>query len=98
MSDNQNTEELKNGIGLAGFILALVGLTPIPVVGWIIRLLGLIFSIIGVSKGNKGAPYKGLSVAGVIISLLGVILGILFVTVFSALTLGLMGGLWRCLY
>ena len=97
MSDNQNSDELKNGIGLTGFILALVGLTPIPVVGWVVRLLGLIFSIIGVSRGNKGAPYKGLSVAGVIISLAGFILGILFVTVFAALTLGAMDGLWHFL-
>lgn len=38
-----------NGMGIAGFILALIGIFVwnIPILGWIIWLLGFIFSIIG---------------------------------------------------
>ena len=70
-----------NGIGTAGFVLALIGifLGWIPVVGWIIWLLGLIFSFIGVFKQPKG-----LSIAGLVISLIGIIL---LIVVFGAIAL-----------
>ncbi len=60
-----------NGLGTAGFVLALIALFLgwIPVLGWIIWLLGLIFSVCGVFK----AP-RGLAIAGLVISLLGMIL------------------------
>lgn len=72
----------KNSMGVAGFVLALVGLftSVIPVFGWIIWLLGLIFSIIGVTRKPKG-----LAIAGLIISLIGVILLITFVGALAAL-------------
>lgn len=60
-----------NGLGTAGFVLALIALFLgwIPVIGWIVWLLGLIFSACGMFK----AP-RGLAIAGLVISLLGVIL------------------------
>lgn len=60
-----------NGLGTAGFVLALIALFLgwVPVVGWIVWLLGLIFSACGIFK----AP-RGLAIAGLVISLLGVIL------------------------
>lgn len=66
-------EKKGNGMGTAGFVLALIGfiLSLIPVVNfisWLPWLLGLIFSIIGIFK-----PKKGLAIAGLIISLLWVI-------------------------
>lgn len=75
---NQKEKET-NGIGTAGFVLALVGLFLgwIPFLGWAIWILGLIFSIIGVTKSPKG-----LSIAGLIISLVGIIL---LVLVFGAI-------------
>lgn len=73
---NQNQT---NGIGTAGFVLALVGLFLgwIPFLGWAIWLLGLIFSIIGLTRSPKG-----LSIAGLIISLVGIVL---LVLVFGAI-------------
>ena len=55
-----------NGMGTAGFVLSLVGvfLGWIPLIGWLIWLLGAIFSFIGLFR----AP-RGLAVAGTIISL-----------------------------
>ena len=49
------------------FILWFIGV--IPILGWIIWLLGLIFSFIGVFKRPKG-----LSIAGLVISLIGIVL------------------------
>lgn len=68
-----------NGIGTAGFVLALVALFLgwVPVLGWIIWVLGLIFSFVGVFK----AP-KGMAIAGLVISLIGIIL---LLAVFGAL-------------
>ncbi len=67
-------EKKSNGIGTAGFVLALIALFLgwIPVLGWIIWLLGLVLSFVGVFKSPKG-----LSIAGLIISLIGIILLIL---------------------
>lgn len=75
----KHMEKKTNGIGTAGFVLALIAifLGWIPFLGWIIWLLGLIFSFVGVFKEPKG-----LSIAGLVISLIGIIL--LFV-VFGAI-------------
>lgn len=56
-----------NGCGTAGFVLALIGLfvSWIPVLGWIIWLLGLILSAVGMKKQPKG-----LATAGLVLSLI----------------------------
>ncbi|HJC16585.1 MAG TPA: hypothetical protein H9937_01285 [Candidatus Alistipes stercorigallinarum] len=68
---NQPAEKKSNGIGTAGFVLALLGLifSWVPVLGWILWVLGLIFSLIGVFRTPRG-----LSIAGLVISFLGLIL------------------------
>lgn len=73
------TEKQSNGIGTAGFVLAIIAifLGWIPVLGWIIWLLGLIFSFVGIFKKPKG-----LAIAGLVISLIGVIL---LIVVFGAI-------------
>ena len=65
----------KNGIGTAGFVLALLGLVLcwIPILDFVLWLLGTIFSLIGLFK----AP-RGLAIAGTVISFLGIIVLILF--------------------
>ncbi|SHI87110.1 hypothetical protein [Pseudozobellia thermophila] len=64
-------ESKSNGTGTAGFVLALIALFLgwIPFLGWILWLLGVILSIIGLFKKPRG-----LAIAGVIISFLGLIL------------------------
>ena len=73
------TEKKSNVIGTAGFVLALIAvfLCWVPVMGWIIWLLGLILSFVGVLKETKG-----LAIAGFVISLIGIIL---LLTVFGAI-------------
>ncbi len=72
-------EKKSNGVGTAGFVLALIAvfLGWVPVLGWIIWLLGLILSFVGVFKQPKG-----LAIAGLVISLIGIIL---LLTVFGAI-------------
>ncbi len=68
-----------NGLGTAGFILALLALIFcwVPVLDWSLWILGLVLSFCGVFK----AP-KGLAIAGLVISLIGLIL---IVVVFGAI-------------
>ena len=56
---------------MAGFVLALIALFLgwVPVLGWVLWLLGLILSFVGIFKKPKG-----LAIAGLVISLLGLIL------------------------
>ena len=67
-----------NGIGTAGFVLALIAifLGWVPVLGWIIWLLGLIFSAVGLTRQPKG-----LAIAGLVISLVGIVM---LIAVFGA--------------
>jgi hypothetical protein len=74
-----NQAEKSNGIGTAGFVLALIALFLgwVPFLGWIIWMLGLIFSAVGVFREPKG-----LAIAGLVISLIGIVL---LIVVFGAI-------------
>jgi hypothetical protein len=74
-------EKKSNGIGTAGFVLALLGLILcwVPVVDWILWVLGVILSIIGCFKEPRG-----LAIAGVVISFIGLIAIILLVGALAA--------------
>ena len=88
---NQAPEKKSNGVGVAGFVLALIAifLCWVPVLGWILWLLGLILSFVGVFKKPKG-----LAIAGLIISCIGIILLIVLVVSAGAILGGLAGGLF----
>lgn len=68
-----------NAMGVTGFVLSLVTLILgwIPVLGWILWALGLIFSCIGLAKQPRG-----LAIAGLCISVFGIIC---LVVLFAAL-------------
>ena len=68
----------------AGFVLALIGifLGWIPVLGWLVWFLGVIFSIIGIFRKPKG-----LAIAGTVLSFIDLII---LMTIFGGLaTLGI---------
>jgi hypothetical protein len=79
----------RNGLGTAGFVVGLIGLvfSPIPIIGvvaWPLVILGLIFSLVGFSRARKGqATNKGLAVAGIVLSAIGLVICILWVAVFT---------------
>ena len=69
-----------NGLAVAGFVLALCAVVIfwLPVVAQIVWVLGLIFSAIGLSRARKGYPRRGLAIAGLVVSLAGAVLAVLF--------------------
>lgn len=79
-----------NGLGLTGFILGLVGLcfSPIPLIGvvaWPLVIIGLIFSIIGIRVAKKhNAKHRGKSIAGLVCSIVGLAVCIIWVAATSA--------------
>ena len=75
-----------NGVGTAGFVLAVIALFFgwVPAAGWIVWALGLILSFVGVFKTPRG-----MAIAGLVISLIEVIL---LVTVSAAIFAAITGG------
>ncbi len=71
-----------NGLGVAGFVLALLGIffSWVPVLGWIIWVLGLVFSFIAVFRKPRG-----LAIAGLVLSLIDLIVLIAFVGMISSM-------------
>ncbi|MDQ3787034.1 MAG: DUF4190 domain-containing protein [Actinomycetota bacterium] len=78
-----------NGLGTAGFVVGLIGLlfSFIPLIGvvaWPLVILGIVFSAIGLSKATKGrATNKGLAIAGLAVSIIGLVVCILWVAVWN---------------
>ena len=67
-----------NGIAIAGFVLSIVSLIPIPIFNIICWILAVVFSSIGLSRANKqGRPHRGLAIAGLSISLAALVLIVL---------------------
>lgn len=70
-----------NAFAILGFIFAFV-----------ISPLGLIFSIIGLSKAKKmGGKQKGLAVAGLIISVISILITVIYITLLAG-AIGVIGG------
>lgn len=85
----QSPGPTKNGLATAGFVLGLLGLifSFIPVIGviaWPLVILGFIFAVIGFMRVRKGAPNKGLSIAGIVCSVIGLVVCIFQAAVFTA--------------
>jgi hypothetical protein len=79
----------RNGFGTAGFVLGLIGLifSPIPIIGvvaWPLVIVGLVLSLIGFHRAHKGrATNRGLAVAGIVLSVIGLVICILWVAAFG---------------
>lgn len=70
-----------NGLGTAGFITSLLGLllSWVPILGWILWLVGALLSLIGVFKSPRG-----LAITGLILSLITLGIGMLFIELISS--------------
>jgi len=81
----QQMSSKSNGLGVAGFVMALIGLVFcwVPVFGWIMWFLGLVFSFIGIFKSPRG-----LAIAGLVISLIGLIILIVVLGAIGAAVMG----------
>ena len=80
----------ENTIAIVGFIFSFFG-----------GLIGLICSIIGYNNAKKGAPHKGLALAGIIISIvvmLGGVIGIIAYVSIIVAAAGAIGGMGGEIY
>jgi len=83
------TQAPRNGIGTTGFVLGLIGLifSPIPLIGviaWPLVIIGLVLSLVGLSRARSGvATNKGIAIAGLVLSTLGLIVCILWAAAFG---------------
>ncbi|GAA1334170.1 hypothetical protein GCM10009660_11310 [Catellatospora bangladeshensis] len=79
----------RNGLGVAGFVLGLLGLlfSFLPVIGlvaWPLVVLGLVLGALGVARARRGrAANKGLAVAGVVLSAAGLVVCVLWLVFFG---------------
>jgi hypothetical protein len=73
----------RNGLGVAGFVLSLIGATFcwVPLVGFTLLILACIFSLIGFIIGLSKRKNFGLSLAGLIISSTFFIIALIFISV-----------------
>jgi hypothetical protein len=64
-----------NGLGIAGFVTALVGLVLfwVPLLGVVLAGTGLVLSAVGMSQGKRNGSSTGLAVAGLVLGILGVL-------------------------
>jgi hypothetical protein len=79
-----STQPQNNGMGVAGFVCGLVGLvfSFIPLIGlisWPLVIIGIVLSGIGINYVNQGrADNKGLAIAGLVVSIVGLVICILW--------------------
>lgn len=79
-----------NGMGVAGFVCGLVGLvfSFIPFIGllsWPLVIIGIVLSGIGINYANQGrADNKGLAIAGLVVSIVGLVICILWAVAISS--------------
>lgn len=80
-----------SGLGIAGFIVGLLGLT---LCGTIVSPIGLVLSILGMRETSAGASSpkggRGLTIAGLVLSIIGSI-GLLFLIAYVVLMIVLAG-------
>jgi hypothetical protein len=71
--EKNQTEEVGEGYGIAGFVLGIIGFLTAGGF-FIIPLLGLIFSIIQMRKKSTG-----LSIAGLVLNIIGITMALAFI-------------------
>lgn len=78
-----------NGLAITGFICALCSLVLfwLPFINFVLWVLGIVFSAIGLNRSNKqGAPHRGLAIAGLVIALVPttILIFVVFLVVMAA--------------
>lgn len=84
---NKQTQD-KKGMSIASMVLGIIGLVMscVPVLGFFLSVLAIVFGAIGMNKGNKGMAIAGI-VCGTINIVLHVIF-IIFLVLLAAITVG----------
>lgn len=71
VAQNQQIVKQRNGFAISGFIISLIAIFVgwIPFLGWFVWFLGMVLSLAGAFKKPKG-----MAIAGLVISLIGLII------------------------
>jgi hypothetical protein len=69
-----------NGLAVAALVVGIVGVVMFWTVwgGILLGILGLVFGAVGLSKANRGAPNKGMAIAGLTLGGVAVVGSVLF--------------------
>lgn len=70
-----------NGIAIGGFVVSLVSIIFTGLIGIVLAVVAGILSYIGLQNAKKGAKYRGLALAGLIISIIVIVLSIILIVV-----------------
>jgi hypothetical protein len=75
-----------NGMGIAGFVLGLLGLLFfwVPVLGLLLAGLGIALSGVGLAQGRRTGASTGLAVAGLVCGIVGVIPAFVILVAFAS--------------
>jgi hypothetical protein len=78
-----------NGLATAGLVVAIIGavFSFIPVVGtvaWVLAPIGLVLSVVGLVKSRSGRSGRGKSIAGIVLSVVALVMCVLYTAVFAA--------------
>lgn len=70
-----------NGLAVTGMVLGIVGIVFfwLPIFGWILAILAIIFGGVGIARANKGASGKGMAVAGLVLGIVSIALYVIIV-------------------
>ncbi|MHC1557555.1 hypothetical protein ACR9E3_01280 [Actinomycetospora sp. C-140] len=79
----------RNGLATGGFVVALIGavIALIPflgIVSWVISPVGLILSAVGLALALRRGVGKGLSIAGVVLGVVGIVICSIYAASFAA--------------
>jgi len=68
MMHGQQNHQPRNGMAVAGFVCALIGIFIFP-----LEIIGLVFSILGLVRANKmGGIGRGMAIAGIVLGAIGI--------------------------
>jgi hypothetical protein len=78
-----------NGMGVTGLVTGIIGacLAWVPILGFILGVLGIVFGGIGVYYANQGrATNKGAAIAGLVLGIFAVVFWPLLLAIIAAST------------
>jgi len=64
--NSTQTRHVGNGLAIAGLVCGLVGLLFFPIV---LGPLAIIFGAVALSRANRGAGHKGMSIAAIVLGI-----------------------------
>jgi hypothetical protein len=70
-SGTTGSNQVGNGLAIAGLVCGLIGLFLYPIV---FGPLAIVFGGVGLAKANRGAGHKGMSIAAIVLGVIDLLL------------------------